>query len=119
MSIEERHYVDLEALRVFKTKMDKTIEDGDNSVKNYADDIFTNTRVVKPVYYALGAAVKEPCIQRVAEEHNQVIRTSKRRPVGLQQDVRVKRAHRGADRVHHLLCEIPEVTVWRVESVGP
>jgi len=55
MSIEERHYVDLEALRVFKTKMDKTIEDGDNSVKNYVDDIFTNTQVVKPVYYALDA----------------------------------------------------------------
>ena len=53
MSMEERRYVDLEALRLFKTKMDDIIENGDNKVLAYVDDVFNNTQVLKPVYYEL------------------------------------------------------------------
>ena len=53
MSINEKLFVDLEALRLFKSKMDRVIKDGDTEVLEYVDNVFNNTQVVKPVYYAL------------------------------------------------------------------
>lgn len=72
MSTDTRLFVDLEALRLFKSKMDNEFKKGDDSVLEYVDGVFNNTQVIKPVYYALnGSGDRIPIYEEAEGEAEQ------------------------------------------------